>query len=329
MLVVQSKKKTDRNTAISEIEKTLTDHNHDEYITTPEFNNLAAGVFDARLKQANLVTRTEFDTRLTSLNEKNNANKSKHLLVENEFKKLKISDSSCSQVKVILKKMLCKLIQYFSQSENILNEFLESKRLSNERINSVNKSYHSINPNLSYYGTKIKKEFNGSCLKQDKIAYNHEKVVNNYIVYAVSKNFNICSYPTLENCLFGAVSLSKHSDQYIYSGYSIGFDRKGNFSFGNGFGRNVIIFGVDMISSVYVDNKKKDILILGEDPTQGLDGTTLTPGKSIQLFSLEKLRNFCLSLHYNEANSYLFLNNTEIHKFKARDSETVAIPLCL
>ena len=64
------KKKPDRNTAISEIEKTLTDHNHDEYITTPEFNNLAAGVFDARLKQANLVTRTEFDTRLTSLNEK-------------------------------------------------------------------------------------------------------------------------------------------------------------------------------------------------------------------------------------------------------------------
>ena len=260
---------------------------------------------------------------------KNNANKSKHLLVENEFKKLKISDSSCSQVKVILKKMLCKLIQYFSQSENILNEFLESKRLSNERINSINKSFHSINPNLSYYGTKIKKEFNGSCLKQDKIAYNHEKVVNIYIVYAVSKNFNVCSYPTLENCLFGAVSLSKHSDQYIYSGYSTGFDRKGNFSFGNGFGRNVIIFGVDMISSVYVDNKKKDILILGEDPTQGLDGTTLTAGKSIQLFSLEKIRNFCLCLHYNGAKSYLFLNNTEIHKLKARDSETVAIPLCL
>ena len=130
---------------------------------------------------------------------KNNANKSKHLLVENEFKKLKISDSSCSQVKVILKKMLCKLIQYFSQSENILNEFLESKRLSNERINSINKSYHSINPNLSYYGTKIKKEFNGSCLKQDKIAYNHEKVVNIYIIYVVSKNFNICSYQTLQN----------------------------------------------------------------------------------------------------------------------------------
>ena len=83
-----------------------------------------------------------------------------------------------------------------------------------------------------------------------------------------------------------------------------------------------------MISSVYVENKKKDILILGEDPTERLDGTRLTAGKSIQLFSLEKIRNFCLSMHYNGANSYLFLNNTEIHKFKARDSETV-IPLCL
>ena len=134
---------------------------------------------------------------------------------------------------------------------------------------------------------------------------------------------------TKQNCLFGAVSLTKHSDQYIFSGYSIGFDRKGKFSFGNVFGRNVIIFGVDMISSEYVDNKKKDILILGEDPTQGLDGTTLTARKRIQIFSLEKIRNFCLSLHYNGAKSYLFLNNTEIHKLKARDSETVAIPLCL
>ena len=123
--------------------------------------------------------------------------------------------------------------------------------------------------------------------------------------------------------------MTKHSDQYIFSGYSIGFDRKGKFSFGNVFGRNVIIFGVDMISSEYVDNKKKDILILGEDPTQGLDGTTLTARKRIQIFSLEKIRNFCLSLHYNGAKSYLFLNNTEIHKLKARDSETVAIPLCL
>ena len=82
--------------------------------------------------------------------------------------------------------------------------------------------------------------------------------------------------------MFGTVSLTKHNDidEYKYSEYGTGFNRKEiSFSVGNGFGRNCIIFGVDMSSSVHVDNKKKNILILGEGPTQGLDGTTLTAGK--------------------------------------------------
>ena len=72
--------------------------------------------------------------------------------------------------------------------------------------------------------------------------------------------------------MFGAVKLTKHVDvdQYKYSGYGIGFDRKGSYSIGDEVGRNVIIFGVDMISFPHIDNKKKDILILGKDPKQGL-----------------------------------------------------------
>ena len=49
----------------------------------------------------------------------------------------------------------------------------------------------------------------------------------------------------------------------------------------------------------------------------------------IQLILLKKNKKFCLILHYNGANSYLFVNGTEIHKFKAKDSEIVASPLCL
>ena len=86
-------KKTDYNTKITEIEKKLTDHNHDKYITTPEFNTLAADVFNARLAQANLITKTDFDAKLSSLNRKITQNKTKHLLVENELKKLKTFDS--------------------------------------------------------------------------------------------------------------------------------------------------------------------------------------------------------------------------------------------
>ena len=87
------KKKTDYNTKIIEIEKKLTDHNHDKYITTPEFNTLAAIVSNARLAKANLITKTDFDAKLSSLNIKITSNKSKHLL-ENGLKKVKTFDSS-------------------------------------------------------------------------------------------------------------------------------------------------------------------------------------------------------------------------------------------
>ena len=72
----------------TEIGKKLTDHNHDIYVTTPEFNKLTAKHFSAKLKQANLVTKTDFDDKLKNLNQKINSNKTKHLLVENELKKL-------------------------------------------------------------------------------------------------------------------------------------------------------------------------------------------------------------------------------------------------
>ena len=80
------------------------------------------------------------------------------------------------------------------------------------------------------------------------MTFNHGKIVNIYTVYEIEKSVNISSYPTLENCLFGAVKLTKHVDvgQYKYLGYGIGFDRKGFYSIGNEIGRNIIIFGVDM-----------------------------------------------------------------------------------
>ena len=87
-------KKTDYNTKITEIENRLIDHNRGKYITTPEFNWLTAENFAARLKQANLVTKTDFDDKLKSLNQKSNPDKTEHLLVENELRKLKTLDSS-------------------------------------------------------------------------------------------------------------------------------------------------------------------------------------------------------------------------------------------
>ena len=95
--------------------------------------------------------------------------------------------------------------------------------------------------------------------KTRKSTYHHAKIVNIYIIYKIEKSINISTYPALENCLFGAVKLTKHVDvdQYKYSGYGIGFDRNGSYSIGNEIGKTVIIFRVDMSSSTKIDNRKK------------------------------------------------------------------------
>ena len=103
------------------------------------------------------------------------------------------------------------------------------------------------------------------------------------------------SDPTLKNCSFGAVTLTKNADieKYRYSGFGIGFDRRSSFTFpGGGFGQNILIFGVDMSSSAHIDNKKKGILVLGKGPTQGLENT-LTAEKMYSInLTLTKMK-FC------------------------------------
>ena len=130
--------------------------------------------------------------------------------------------------------------------------------------------------------------------------------------------------------MFGAVKLTKdvNVDQYKYSGYGIGFDKKGSYSIGDEVGRNAIIFRVDMSSSPHIDNKKKDILILGKGPRQGLEHT-LTAEKLYSINFTKENTKFCLSLHHNGPNSYVFVNGTEFIKFKAKDSEITPYSLCL
>ena len=135
----------------------------------------------------------------------------------------------------------------------------------------------------------------------------------------------------MTNALFGAVKLTKNAenDKYKYSPYGNGFDRRGFYSSGNEIGRNVIIFGLDMNSSLYIDNKGKDILILEKGPTQGLGKNSLATEKMYSINFIKVNTKSCLSLHYNGANSYLFVNGKEIHKFLAKDLIIALNNLCL
>ena len=83
-----------------------------------------------------------------------------------------------------------------------------------------------------------------------------------------------------------------------------------------------------MSSSTHIDNKGKDILILGFGPTQGLGEHSLTAEKMYSINFTNTNIKYCLSLHYNGANSYLFVNGREIYNFKAKDSKIVPSPLC-
>ena len=298
MLVVLLK---DYSTKITDIENKLTNHNQDKYIDTSEFNKLATDVFIARVAQANLITKTDFDAKLSSLNRKITQNKSKHLLVENELNKLKTFDSSYFIGKSHFDEdgtqnylVFQAINKYFKVIAN--TDYVSSwkpKGLSVESIKLPTTSDNSLTLVLNYHGTKTGVKYTGSCLKQPKMSYNHGKIVNIYIVQELGASSTHINDPTLKNCLFGAVTLTKNADidKYGYSGPGTGFDRRSSFSFpGVGFGQNVLIFGVGMSFSTHIDNKKKDILVLGKEPTQGL-GHTLTAEKMYSINFTVKKKN--------------------------------------
>ena len=180
-----------------------------------------------------MIIKTDFDAKLLSLNRKNTQNKTKHLLVENELNKLKTFYSSYfigkshfeedSTQSYLVFQPLNKYFKVITNTDYVSS--WKSKGLSAESIKPPTTSDNSLTPALSYYGIKTSAKFTGSCLKQSKISCTHGKVVNIYIVYELGASSHI-NDPTLKNCLFGAVTLTKNADidKYGYSGYEIGFD---------------------------------------------------------------------------------------------------------
>ena len=292
-------KKTNYNTKITDIENKLNNHNHDKYVATSEFNNLAANVFNARFGQANLITKTYFDAKLSSLNRKITANKTKHFLNDNDLSyyrgKQYFEEGSGKQHYLVFLPMgkYFKLNSVVNAADYVLS--WQSKGLSNENIRPPTTSDNSLNPELNYYGTKTRAKFTKGCLKESSHILTHNKVVNIYIAYELGASSSNFGDPTIKNCLFGAVTLIKNADieKYKYSGYGIGFDRRSSFSCtGGGFGQNVLIFGVDTSTSIHIDNKGKDILALGRGPTQGLE-STLTAEKMYSINFTVPKKEFC------------------------------------
>ena len=138
---------------------------------------MAANVFNARIAQANFITKTDFDANLSSYNRKVTQNKTKHLLVENELNKLKTFYSSYFIGKSHFEEdstqsylVLQPLNKYFKVITN--TDYISSWKfngLSDETIKPPTTSDYKFNRQLNYFGTKTRLQFRGGCLKQDLI----------------------------------------------------------------------------------------------------------------------------------------------------------------
>ena len=240
---------------------------------------------------ANFVNNTDFDNKLKDVtsnkNELNELSKkvkaiSTKGLTKDLINKFSILNGAKYFSSGIFQNYLVfipakKYIKYFSGTTRI-NSW-KSIGMSEKIIENITKSYSNFALTFVDHHLLPDMNFNGHCLIKNNISI-PKKVINLYISYTLGlKLRNLNTEFALGNCLFGSVKLTKNADldKYKYTGYGIAFYSRSEFLFTDrSYGKNVIVFGADMSSSVHVDNKRKDILILGEGPAQGLDDTTLT-----------------------------------------------------
>ena len=181
----------------------------------PDISNLATKTALTTVENkipdiSNLVKKSDYNTKITG--------------IKNNIKKLQAYDLSYFRGKQYFDEgdgkqnylVFLSMRKYFKLNTivNIVDRVLswQFKAISNESIKQPTTSDNSRNPRLSYYGTKIRVQFTGSCLKQPKFTFTLKKVVNIYIVYELGASSSHISDPTIKNCLFGAVTLTRNED---------------------------------------------------------------------------------------------------------------------
>ena len=158
-------------------------------------------------------------------------------------------------------------------------------------------------------------------------------VINIYCVYKLDPiSSSRDDTFTVQNALFGSRQITKNADtsKYKYKGYGICFDEGGTFGIGNiTNGRNVLIFGVRESSLTHANNKAINIFVMGDGFVQGINDMTLYAEKICSQNFTQPNKTFVLSLHYNDNDSYLFINGKQELKFKAKPDQSIKEKLCI
>ena len=187
-------------------------------------------------------------------------------------------------------------------------------------------------PDINANNDDVYVYLSGNHFQQDIPSFNND-IFN---IYCVCKLDPISSSRdntfTVQNTLFGSMQITKNADtsKYKYKGYGICFDEGGTFGIGNiSNGRNVLIFGVHESSLVHANNKANNIFIMDGGFVQGINGMTLFAEKIYSQSFTQPNKKFVLSLHYNDNDSYLFINGKQELKFKAKPDQSIKEKLCI
>ena len=260
------------------------------------------------------------------------------MLVENELKKIKTLGLSYFGHKNYFEGndgaqnalVFQTLQKYFNLSNVDQISKWKSKGLSNQYLNAVGTLVDVV---LSKPIKPMHVIFKGkdTLVQNDNDIIAGGPMVNIYIVYKTSPR-TINSNFVFKNCLFGAIKIvnttNSDTDKWQYSGYGIRFDLTGSFTHPDGGnGKNVIIFRADLSNSRHATNKTQAVLVLGHGLIQKINDTTIYAEKMYSLNLTVDNKIYCLRLHYNGDDSYLFINGKEVTKFKVKNSELIKYPV--
>ena len=193
--------------------------------------------------------------------------------------------------------------------------------LCDEKLKSIRDDYF---PELWYGKERTYLNFRKDALTQEKISHTNDHIVNLYIIYSMPSITYKSGLDTIGQRLFGATDYNKKK----WSGYGVAFGKQHYLhKDSDKNANNLIILGADLSDSSDEETKKNNILILGKGSVQ-INNTTFQ-AKSELKTNCTLPKKFILSVHYNGDDSYLFVNNIQQYKFKAKDSEIKTTKLCL
>ena len=273
-------KKTNYEAKIKEIEG--------KYCTTADYNKFTSGIVDAKIKQKEVVNKSNIDKKLININKKITSNITKHMgyithLTKNfeqisekgyEFLlgRMYVTGNEGYQNFLVFAPMLSSLIL---DSNAKVTDWI-SLGISSEKIKPFDTGLEPTMSSLANGRANLKS--NNSVLVQEYVSLLYSNfILSLYIVYELNTWPGILAGNfTLKHSLFGTVKLVRNpiKNKFTYNGLGIAFDGKGSWSFGNDFAKNVVIIGVDNNSLSHTDNRKDNFLVLDEGPTQGINNNT-------------------------------------------------------